>query len=633
MTYCDTILYMCICTINKFGSFSNIKKKIRKKEMEMKETLHGSTTSVDISTRGIVGQEDVDLSYNASNHSNHSIQANNEETNTSSIRGNNKTVKMILLTQCLAGLQFTWTVELGYGTPYLLSLGLSKSIMSLVWLAGPLSGLIMQPIVGSLSDNSTSRFGRRRPFLLAGSAAVVTAFMFIGWTREIAGLFSGSESTTTLLSQCLAVISFYILDFAINCVQASCRVLIVDCLPPSQQEEGTAWAGRMVGIGSVFGYFMGFVDLVEVFPFLGKTQLQVLCVIASVILLTSDVITCWAVTEQIYTRSTDKSTSALITAYETLSSIIKSFRSLPKYIQLICNVQFFAWIGWFPFLFYSTTWIAEIHSRFANDSSEGSSDDSVGESTRAGSFSLLLYSIVSLTASFVLPFLVSPTGAIATKFSWKQLCQLPFVFLTVPKLWTISHLIFALSMLSTWFVTNGTQASVIISLCGIAWAITMWAPFSLLGEYIAKESRSTKQNEVEDNNQLMYNLVETGVILEGGDNDSEDDENPRTSRRASNEETTPEVPFIDSHGGISTNDSEAGVLLGIHNMYVVLPQFLVTFFSSIIFAVLEPGSDKNTPRQHHPHDKNLDADSIGFVLRIGGIMAIVAGILSIKLWK
>jgi solute carrier family 45 protein 1/2/4 len=47
----------------------------------------------------------------------------------------------------------------------------------------------MQPIVGSLSDNSTSRFGRRRPFLLAGSLAVVTAFMFIGWSKEIIGLF------------------------------------------------------------------------------------------------------------------------------------------------------------------------------------------------------------------------------------------------------------------------------------------------------------------------------------------------------------------------------------------------------------------------------------------------------------
>ncbi|CAB4496159.1 unnamed protein product [Rhizophagus irregularis] len=605
---------------------------------EMKETPRSSTTSVDISARGIAGQEDIDSNFNVNNNSDHGIRSNNKEINIPSIRGGNKTVKMILLTQCLAGLQFTWTVELAYGTPYLLSIGLSKSIMSLVWLAGPLSGLIMQPIVGTLSDNSTSRFGRRRPFLLAGSLAVVFAFMFIGWSKEIIGIFFSKESSMmTLLTQCLAVVSFYVLDFAINCVQASCRVLIVDILPPSQQEEGTAWAGRMVGIGSVLGYFMGFVNLVEVFPFLGKTQLQVLCVIASILLLVSDALTCWAVTEQIYTGSSNKSTSALTAAYETLASIIKSIRTLPKYIQQICNVQLFAWIGWFPFLFYSTTWVAEIHSRFANDSSEEPSDDSVGDSIRAGSFSLLLYSIISLVASFVLPFLISSNDSTRPKFSWKQLFQIPFVFLTVPKLWTISHFIFASSMLSTWFVTNGTQANILISLCGIAWAITMWAPFSILGEYIAKEYRSPKQsNDIDDDtNQLMYNLVETGAVLEGGDNESEDnDENLRTSMRTSTEETTSEIPFIDSHGDISTKDSsEAGVLLGIHNIYIVLPQFLVTIFSSIIFAILEPSGDKNTIRQHHPHDKNLDADSIGFVLRVGGFMAIIAGFLSIKLWK
>jgi len=53
----------------------------------------------------------------------------------------------------------------------------------------------MQPLVGLLSDNSTSRYGRRRPFLLAGSFAVVGAFMCIGWSKEIIGLFVRQESS------------------------------------------------------------------------------------------------------------------------------------------------------------------------------------------------------------------------------------------------------------------------------------------------------------------------------------------------------------------------------------------------------------------------------------------------------
>ncbi len=56
----------------------------------------------------------------------------------------------------------------------------------------------MQPIVGSLSDNSNSRFGRRRPFILIGSLLVVCALTFIGWTKEIVGLLFGESSAVNL---------------------------------------------------------------------------------------------------------------------------------------------------------------------------------------------------------------------------------------------------------------------------------------------------------------------------------------------------------------------------------------------------------------------------------------------------
>ncbi|CAB4404020.1 unnamed protein product [Rhizophagus irregularis] len=591
----------------------------------MKETPRSSTTSVDISVRGIDGQDDnINFTVNSK-----------DNDDTSNIRGKNKTMKMILLTQCFAGLQLSWSVELAYGTPYLLSLGLSKSLVSLVWLAGPLSGLVMQPIVGLLSDNSTSRYGRRRPFLLVGGFAVVGSFICIGWTQEIVNLFfENGSSMANSLSRWLAVTSFYVLDFAINCVQASCRVLIVDNLPPSLQEEGTAWASRMIGIGNVIGYFLGYANLVEIFPFLGRTQMQVLCSLASILILSSDILTCWAVNEKIFTGSTNKSRNFFTAIYETFSSIIKSFRNLPSYVQLLCNVQFFAWIGWFPFLFYSTTWVAEVHARSIGDyssKSSSSSNDSVGEKTRDGSFSLLLYSIVSLMASFILPMLIKFAGRITTNST--KLLQTQFIpFLTLPKLWTISHFIFAFSMLSTWFVTNIFQASVLISLCGISWTITMWAPYSLLGEFVANEDSKTLGTTERRNNEetVIYNLVEGG----DNDNDSEDNDNEvdtENLRRSSKD-------LKNSNVNISTN-SEAGVLFGIMNTYIVLPEFLVTFFNSIVFAILEPGgyddndTDINTRQRHQTHThENLNADAIGFVLRFGGFMTIVAGIISIKLW-
>ena len=76
-----------------------------------------------------------------------------------------------------------------YCTPYLLQLGLTKSKLSLVWIAGPLSGLIMQPIVGILADKSRSKYGRRRPVMLAGAAIVGVCLLILGWTGEIVGSF------------------------------------------------------------------------------------------------------------------------------------------------------------------------------------------------------------------------------------------------------------------------------------------------------------------------------------------------------------------------------------------------------------------------------------------------------------
>jgi len=147
-----------------------------------------------------------------------------------------------------------------YCTPYLLQLGLTKSKLSLVWIAGPLSGLIMQPVVGILADKSTSKYGRRRPVMLVGSVVVSLCLLVLGWTAEIVGLFitdkelvwfgtiAFQEEITRLTRKqkreatiTLAVLSIYAVDFAINAVQCSCRSLIVDTLPIPKQQLGSAW--------------------------------------------------------------------------------------------------------------------------------------------------------------------------------------------------------------------------------------------------------------------------------------------------------------------------------------------------------------------------------------------------------
>lgn len=188
------------------------------------------------------------------------------------------------------------------GMPYLLSLGLSKSSTSLVWVAGPLSGIITAPVIGAIADQSKSPYGRRRPFMLWGSLAVAVCFWVLAWAREIVHALSpyASESANRHLTIGLAVLSIYVVDFAINVVQWSSRSLIVDTLPTNKQQLGSAWASRMSAFGHLFGYGVGALDLEKVFGgLIGDTQFKRMAVLSAVSLIAGVGVSCWAVQEKV----------------------------------------------------------------------------------------------------------------------------------------------------------------------------------------------------------------------------------------------------------------------------------------------------------------------------------------------
>lgn len=187
-----------------------------------------------------------------------------------------------------------------YCTPYLLQLGLTKSKVSLVWIAGPLSGLIMQPIVGIIADRSHSKYGRRRPFMVIGTVIVSLCLLLLGWTSELVAMFVQEKQAKQNLTIFMAVLSIYGVDFAINAVQASTRSLVVDTLPANKQQLGSAWASRMVAIGHLIGYMAGAIDLTKLFgTMLGTTQFKQLTVLASAGLCIAVGVTCWAVSERV----------------------------------------------------------------------------------------------------------------------------------------------------------------------------------------------------------------------------------------------------------------------------------------------------------------------------------------------
>jgi hypothetical protein len=125
---------------------------------------------------------------------------------------------LILLTLVMAGIQISWSVELAYISPYLLSLGLPKSTLSLVWVAGPVSGVIVQPLIGMLSDRSSFKWGRRRIFIILATLLVVAGFIGMGRTRDIVRWWTGRRNWEEIRNAVivLAVASLIILDLAIN---------------------------------------------------------------------------------------------------------------------------------------------------------------------------------------------------------------------------------------------------------------------------------------------------------------------------------------------------------------------------------------------------------------------------------
>lgn len=86
----------------------------------------------------------------------------------------------------------------------------------MVWVAGPVSGLIVQPIIGVIADESTSKWGRRRPIIAIGSIIVACSLMALGFTKEIVASFVSDPKAAKTMTIMLAVLSLYSVDFAIN---------------------------------------------------------------------------------------------------------------------------------------------------------------------------------------------------------------------------------------------------------------------------------------------------------------------------------------------------------------------------------------------------------------------------------
>lgn len=587
---------------------------------------------------------------------------------------------MIFLTISVAGLQFTWGVEQSYVNIFLISLGMSKSMLSVVWAAGPVSGLLMQPIVGAMSDNSTSRYGRRRPFMIIGTAFVTLGLCLMAWSQDVVGIFGGGDRAARIL----ATFAIFITDFAINSVQACCRAIIVDTLPPSKQEYGNGWAGRMIAGGHLVGYFLGTLDLVSIFGGLfGNTQLKSICVASSLALIITVAITSLTVTERVQLTNANSSSpegaSLSTQIYRAVFGVMFSLRSaiqnLPRRIALIFTIQLCAWYGWFSFLFYSATWVSEIYESTSPESPPPGSDpeggDKVGDVARVGAMSLVVFSTVSLVCSLILPMIMKKPNSTIKRQSSRAPSPgiqtvsgnfwLSFYFVVrrssiiwnaistpcaaviakmqkwvaghgyrLEDLWFVSHLVYAFATFMTGFVSSVGQATALVGLCGFCWALVTWAPFSLLAEEIHALAHVAPQKAADEESTVRPGTFGStlGSPEELSDDGIEESMNVSMSvesvdtfgsRRSSISEAEFDIP----EAAASTGE-QSGVYLGIHNVAITIPQLFSTLISAVVFSLAVPKDQE---------EGKDGGRAVALTLQIGAFTALAAAYFTRQLRK
>ncbi|KAF9451657.1 MFS general substrate transporter [Macrolepiota fuliginosa MF-IS2] len=559
---------------------------------------------------------------------------------------------LITLSISMAGAQIAWTVELGYGTPFLLNLGLSEQLTSLVWLAGPISGLVAQPVIGAVSDSSTSKY-RRRFWIILSTIALVISTLTLAYCIPLAEFWvdlfavgSGDWDETRKerarnVSIAFAVISFYVLDFALNGLQASLRNLLLDIAPPNQLNAGNAWHSRMTNAGNIIGYGFGFLPLAElpIIRLIKGSQFRKFCIICIVILVITVAITCICHEEE---ERPKKSQSNSNSFREIINNIRVAVVNLPRPIRRVCYVQIFAFMGWYyiddvMLIFFRTTYVGQI---MAHQIDQEPDHDLA---TRKGELAMLIYSVVGVIAGTILPHLANRdrrllgrktdvdenaeiTRLRGTVRQWKvdaarqgKPLNLPVMPFLLRNIWTGALLLFSFLTFMTFFIETVTQATIFISLVGISWAVAMWVPFAIIMELLKEPPKP---------------IIE-GALNARRPSHARNLSIPATSRKIVGERTAllrrhslNEVDVVPEEDEVAPTTSFAGgTVLGIHNLAIVAPQFIVAVINSIIFRIVDE-SGKDLSGGGNTGEAYYGKTGVGWVLRFGGLCTLFGAVVA-----
>jgi maltose/moltooligosaccharide transporter len=350
------------------------------------------------------------------------------------------------------GIQFGWGLQLANMSGIYTYLGAKPEQVPILWLAGPVTGLIVQPIIGSMSDRTWNRLGRRRPYFLVGAILASIALFFM------------PDSSALWMAAGL----LWILDASINVSMEPFRAFVADKLNVDQRTAGFVMQSFFIGVGQSLANLLPFI-----FRRMGVDERGVAAAEASVQAIPTSVnyafkigavafLVCvlWTViTTREYPPEDPEEFERKRREHKGIAAglreIFSAMREMPQTMKQLAVVQFFTWLGLFcMWMFFGL--MTSYHIFGATSEKDPSFTD--GQAWGGNSFAV--YSITCFAVAFLLPPLARATSR-KTVHAFALVCG-------------------AFGLLSVYFIQDQWILFLTMIGVGIAWASILSMPYAIL---------------------------------------------------------------------------------------------------------------------------------------------------------
>jgi maltose/moltooligosaccharide transporter len=253
------------------------------------------------------------------------------------------------------GIQFGFALQNGNASRILTSFGAEVEHLSWFWLAAPLTGMIIQPIIGYYSDHTWTSLGRRRPYFLAGAIFASAALLFMPNSAVLASILPPLYVGAGILMM---------MDASFNVAMEPFRALVADLLPSDQRTLGFSIQTFLIGLGAVVGSLLPYI-LANFFGMQKATlaegevpaEVTLSFYVGAAVFLVAIL---WTVisTKEYPPDEYNKADKEKTPSKKGLAQIISDFAEMPKTMKQLGLVQFFSWFALFSMWVFTSRAVA-----------------------------------------------------------------------------------------------------------------------------------------------------------------------------------------------------------------------------------------------------------------------------------